>query len=109
MHVISLGQPANTISEYDEIYNWSNPMIVQKKAKQMLGKDVIVYRSTRKDKKYMVYDPYTGKMIHFGQLYAKDFTITKDIEKQRLFKLRNHKWALQYKFTPAWLSYHLLW
>ena len=62
--------------------------------------------STRKDKKYMVFD---GKPIHFGQMGYEDFTKHKDEKRRTSFQKRNHKWAAAPRNTPAWLSYHLLW
>ena len=36
----------------DPIWEISNPRIVQRKAKELLGKDTIIYRSNMKNKKY---------------------------------------------------------
>jgi len=38
----------------DPIWNISNPRIVQRKAKELLGKDMILYRSNAKNKKYYI-------------------------------------------------------
>ena len=94
--------------KYTELLKYSNPQKVKKLAKKFLGDDVKLFVSTRKDKKYMVQDP-DGKMIHFGQMGFADFSLTDDLVKQKSFRSRNKKWADADTYTPAWLSYHLLW
>ena len=90
------------------ILNYSDPDRVWNNAIKYLKKDIVIALSTRKNKKYMVQNP-DGKFIHFGSMNQKDYTLTRDKERQRLFKLRNAKWAKQDKYTPGWLSYFLLW
>ena len=63
--------------------------------------------STRKYKKYMVSDG--KKLIHFGYFEMEDYTKHHDEKRRELFRKRNHKWAMAEKYSPAWLSYHLLW
>lgn len=88
------------LSDYSDINE------VQRLAtKYKIGK---VMPSTRKDKKYMVQAPL-GSMVHFGQMGYEDYTKSKDKERRRQFRLRNAKWAEAPRFTPAWLSYYLLW
>ncbi len=85
---------------------YSNILQVQAMAnKYNIGK---VYISTRKNKKYMVKKP-DGKMIHFGEIGYQDFTGHQDEKRRENFKKRNKKWATAEKWTPAWLSYHILW
>ena len=67
-----------------------------------------VMPSTRKGKKYMVLSPL-GKKIHFGASSYQDFTGHMDEDRRKRFQQRNKKWATADKYTPAWLSYHLLW
>lgn len=84
----------------------SNPATVQRLAtKYKVG---TVLKSSRKDKKYMVLDP-NDKLIHFGQRGYEDFTAHGDPARLRAFKSRNAKWKDAPKWSPAWLSYHLLW
>jgi len=86
--------------------DYSNIKVVQRMAdKYGIGK---VLPSTRKASKYMVQSP-DGKMIHFGASGMADFTKTKDEERRRKFRQRNAKWADAQKYTPAYLSYYLLW
>lgn len=91
-----------------EILLYSNPDKVWKNAIKYLKKDIVIALSTKKNKKYMVQNP-DGKWVHFGEMNFKDYTLTRDKEKQRLFKLRNAKWAKQDKYTAGWLAFHLLW
>jgi hypothetical protein len=61
-----------------------------------------------KNKKYMVKKP-DGKMIHFGEKRYADFTGDQDEDRRANFKKRNKKWATAEKWSPAWLSYKILW
>lgn len=96
------------MSKYDELLQYSDPMIVRKKVDQYLGKDIQLYISTRPTKKYMIQNS-DGKFIHFGEMGYYDHTRTLDEVKRRSFRSRNAKWAEAPKWTPAWLSYYLLW
>ena len=89
------------------INKYSNPSIVMKKAKELHLNPIQL--STRKDKKYMVLNPKTNKMVHFGQMGYEDYTKHQDENRRELFRKRNHKWATAEKYSPAWLSYNLLW
>ena len=85
---------------------YSNISQVQENAnKYNIGK---VFFSTRKNKKYMIKNP-DGKMIHFGEKGYADYTAHQDEKRRENFKKRNKKWATAEKWTPAWLSYHILW
>jgi hypothetical protein len=92
----------------EELRKWSNPQEVRRLADKYLGKDVPIYVSNRKDKKYMLKNPQ-DKWVHFGQLFYEDFTHHKDEKRRELFRKRNHKWANNPKWTASSLSYHLLW
>lgn len=72
------------------------------------GKNVPLYESTRKDKKFMVIDP-EGKRIHFGQKGYSDWHLHQDPVRRQLFRTRNAKWADAPKWTPAHLSFYVLW
>lgn len=86
---------------------------VRKKAQKLLGDkyegEVPLDISTRKGKKYMIQVPNSRKKIHFGDLSSADYTKHKDEKRLRDFQKRNVKWKDYDTFTPAWLSYHLLW
>lgn len=87
------------------VSDFSNPTMVFKRAKVMGIEDIEL--STRRDKKYMVFDG--KKWVHFGQMGYNDYTKTKDKHKRDLFRKRNHKWADAPVMTPAYLAYYLLW
>ena len=89
-----------------EILKYSNPAIVFNKYRELYDDNKIAI-STRKDKKYMVY--HNGKWIHFGQFGYEDFSKHGSEHRRQLFRKRNHKWVLRDKYTPAYLSYILLW
>jgi hypothetical protein len=76
--------------------------------------------STRPDKKVML--KYEGKTIHFGNKGSKDFIIHKSENNPDAYKLRDayrsrHSKillkdgtrAIDKKYSPAYLSYWLLW
>lgn len=91
------------------IEDYTNPTKVFQNAKRILGNDVNIKLSTRKDKKYMVLNPNINKWIHFGQIGYQDYTKHQDNKRRQLFRLRNQKWAEQDLYTPGYLSYYLLW
>ena len=64
--------------------------------------------SSRSDKKYMIYDN-KGHVKHFGQMYYQDYTKTRDKARLNAFRYRNKAWYTSPKYSPAWLSAHLLW
>ena len=89
-----------------EIWKYSNPRVVFDKYYQNYN-DGIIRISTRKNKKYMI--RYKDKWVHFGDFGSEDFTEHLDTQRRELFRQRNHKWALQERHTPGYLSYFLLW
>ena len=88
-----------------ELRNYSDPEYVMNKAK-MMGLNP-VHESSRKDKKYMVFDGRT--MVHFGQIGYEDATKHNDLDRINRFRKRNWKWQNSPKYSPAWLSWFLLW
>lgn len=93
----------------DQLILYSNPTIVFKLAKKYFGDDVNINISSRKNKKYMIYNPNTDKWVHFGQIGYEDYTKHKDQMRRHRFQMRNHTWADKPPYSPSWLSYHLLW
>ena len=87
---------------------YTDPKEVQRLAYKYLGKDIRIRPSTRPTKKYMVLSP-EDKWIHFGQMGYEDFTLHKDPARRARFQSRNRRWATADKWTPAFLSYYLLW
>jgi hypothetical protein len=93
----------------ENLLKYSDPIIVRRNLDKYYSKDIDLYLSSRKDKKYMIHHPKTKKYIHFGQNGYSDFTKHKDKQRQTLFLKRNQKWKDADMYTPAHLSYHLLW
>ena len=88
-----------------ELRNYSDPEYVMNKAK-IMGLNP-VHESSRKDKKYMVFDGRT--MVHFGSLPYEDYTKHHDENRLMKFRKRNWKWQFAPKYSPAYLSWYLLW
>lgn len=83
----------------------SDPQEVNRKAMQLHLNEI--HPSSRKDKKYMVFDGRT--MMHFGSIAYSDYTKTRDERKRERFRMRNHRWRDAPRYSSAWLSYNLLW
>lgn len=96
-------------NKLDEVKKYSDPEIVVKRALQLYGRDVDIRISTRKDKKYMIYDKKMGQYIHFGQLPYYDYTRHGDEIRRMKFQQRNHKWSYAPKYSSRFMSYFLLW
>ena len=92
----------------EKICEVSNPEVVLKQLKKYYGDEVDLYLSTSKNKKYMVFNE-EGKKIHFGSMLYQDYTKHKDKTRRENFRNRNRRWKDADKFTPAHLSYYLLW
>ena len=92
----------------EKICEVSNPAIVLKELKKYYDDGVDLYLSTSKNKKYMVFDE-DGKKIHFGDLRFCDYTKHQDKKRRENFRNRNRRWKDADKYTPAHLSYYLLW
>jgi hypothetical protein len=90
-----------------DLERFSNFNIVKNKGKKLLG--INIEKSSRKDKKYMIRNPDNNKLVHFGQMGYEDFTKHKDKKRRIAFQTRNKRFATAYKYTPAYLSYYLLW
>ena len=93
------------MNKEQEILKYSNPQIVFHKYQNLYGGEIRL--STRKDKKYMIW--HNGKWVHFGQMGFQDYTKHLNNKRRDLFKQRNQKWSGMGKYTPAYLSYVLLW
>jgi hypothetical protein len=99
--------------------DYSDPEIVLYRAKFYFGEDVKLLQSTRKTKKYMIYNPYNNKFVHFGQMGYLDYTKyvkIYDIKIANEHRSRYLKRALKIKgnwinnqYSPNYLSMLLLW
>lgn len=98
------------MTKEEDIYLYSNPEEVLRKAKKMLGNDIELKVSTRKNKKYMIRGDFSDdEWVHFGQMSYEDYTKHKDEERRKQFKSRNHRWVNMGSNSPAYLSFVLLW
>jgi len=93
------------INKFHQVQDYSDPKVVFQKAHRM-GYNINV--STRNDKKYMVERP-DKKWIHFGQMGYEDYTLHQDNKRRQSFLSRNRRWANAEPYSPAFLSYSLLW
>jgi len=69
-----------------------------------------VFKSTRKDKKYML--EYQGKIIHFGQKGASDYLQHKDPKRKELYLARHRKrenWTRSGTNTAGFWARWILW
>jgi hypothetical protein len=87
------------------LHEVSDPHKVNEKAMELHLNEI--HPSSRKHKKYMVFDGRT--MIHFGAIDYVDFTKDHDERKRERFRMRNRRWRDAPRYSPSWLSYHLLW
>jgi hypothetical protein len=100
-------------SKEDEINNYSNLKTVLKNAKKYFKTaDFKIDISTRKNKKFMVFNPDLNRWIHFGQFGAEDFTKHLDDARRNRYINRASKikgnWKND-KYSPNNLSINILW
>lgn len=103
--------PVLDLQKTDHLYEVSNPIEVQKKAKKIYGKNFIVYKSDKINKKYKIKDP-TGKWIYFGDNKMEDFTKHLDLKRKNSYLARATNIKGQWKdnpYSPNFLAIHLLW
>jgi hypothetical protein len=92
--------------------DFSNPLKVYEKAFKIYGNDVLIKPSTRKNKKYMIYDPINNKWVHFGQMGYQDFTRHENLIRRDRYLKRATKIKGNWKnniYSPNFLSIFLLW
>ena len=99
--------------------DYSDPEIVLYRSKFYFGEDVKLLQSTRKTKKYMIYNPITKKFVHFGAMGYLDYTKyiqLYDLETANIHRTKYLKRALKIKgnwinnqYSPNYLSMLLLW
>ena len=100
---------ANKIQKNDKIWEFSNPITAQKNATKFYKQDI--YRSTKKDKKYMIKNA-DGKLIHFGAMNYQDFTKTGNQKRRENYLKRASNIKGDWKnnpFSPNALSMRILW
>jgi hypothetical protein len=104
--------PANQVASDDPLYKYSNPRKVQQKAFQLFGKNAVVYKSDRKDKKYQILNENTGKFSHFGQLGYEDYSHHLSQDRRLAYLRRATAIKGDWKndvYSPNFLAISLLW
>ena len=103
---------ANKIPRNNIIWKYSNPKTSQKRAYHFFGKNAILYKSTKKNKKYMIKTPPKGSFVHFGQIPYEDFTKHKSTKRRRNYLKRSSKikgdWR-KHKYSANNLARKILW
>ena len=94
--------------KYEDLILISNPYTVYTKFKKIYPSDSEIKISTRKNKKYMIYDPNIKKWFHFGSSDYSDYTKHKDVRRQINFLRRNKRWSDANIYSSAYASYTLL-
>lgn len=104
---------SRNIPKTDRIWKFSNPNVSQKRSFKYLGKKRgKIYRSTNKNKKYMIYDNIHNRYVYFGQMEYEDFTKHKDKNRRKNYLTRSSKIRGNWKknpFSPNNLSRKILW
>ena len=95
--------------KYEDLIKISDPYKVYIKFIETYPCDSKIKISTRKDKKYMIYNPENGKWFHFGSSDYSDYTKHKDQQGRINFLIRNQRWAEADMYSAAYASYYLLW
>ena len=94
--------------KYEDLIKISDPYKLYIKFIETYPCDSEIKISTRKDKKYMIYNPEKGKWFHFGSK-MEDMTRHGDTTRQIKFLIRNQRWAEADMYSAAYSSYYLLW
>jgi hypothetical protein len=102
--------------DFDEKFitlkKYSNYLKVFQNAKKYYGDDVLINISSRKDKKYQIYNPIKNKWIHFGQMGYEDFTYHNDNSRRENYLKRAMNIRGDWRndpYSPNNLSIALLW
>ena len=56
-----------------DLNDYSNYKEVLSLAKHYYGNEIILLPSSRKNKKYMIFNPNTNKFVHFGAMGYMDY------------------------------------
>ena len=103
---------ANKIPIKSILWKYSNPKTAQKKAFYFFGKNAILYKSTKKNKKYMIQKPQSAYFVHFGQIPYEDFTKHKNTRRKHNYLKRSKKikgnWK-KHKYSANNLARKILW
>ena len=97
----NVSNPETVRDNYHRLYK---PFIHQ--IKLQTGSDAEIYPSSRKNKKYMVFNGVN--MTHFGDIRYQDFTKHQDEERRQRYLKRFNKHNNS-PYSPYQLSLFLLW
>jgi hypothetical protein len=95
-----------------KLKKYSDPKKVQKMAYKYLGRTAKIYPSSKKEKKYMIWDPKNNKYVHFGQLGYEDYTKHNNKSRRKNYLNRSRKIKGNWKknpYSPNNLSINILW
>lgn len=102
---------ATRIPKTAEIWKYSNPKTAQEKAFKLYGKNAVLYKSEKSDKKYQILDP-DGNWVHFGQMKYQDFTKHGDQDRRERYLKRasgiKGDWRKN-PYSPNALAMRILW
>jgi hypothetical protein len=94
----------------DPIWKWSDPRIVNNRAKHFYHASVRL--SDRPSKKYKIWDPIKSKWVYFGAMHYEDYTKHRDTKRRNNYLTRSAgihgNWADNI-YSPNNLSRILLW
>jgi len=102
------------MNKLKELLKYSNPEEAQEQAYKKYGKDALLYISTHKNKKYMILNPNTGKMVHFGSIEPpyEDFLFHKNEQRRQHYLKRSNLIKGDWRdnpYSPNNLSRNILW
>lgn len=93
----------------------SRRMSTHKRSKRVGSTKITYWPSTSKNKKWMTITP-DGRKVHWGDKSMKDYTQHHDKKRRSNYRkrhsgirLKNGSRAIDKKWSPAWLSYHVTW
>lgn len=100
------------MNKYQQLISVSNPAIVNNNIQKYLGVNTNLYISNRKNKKYMILNPTTNKLVHFGDIRYQDLTYHKNPTRRSAYLNRataiRGDWASD-PYSPNMLSINTLW
>lgn len=77
-----------------------------------MKEEFVLLKSNRKDKKFMVFNVDTGKVVHFGAKNYSDYTIHKDEERKKRYidrHRKNENWEKSGMGSAGFWALYILW
>lgn len=104
---------AKTVKNLNKLFDFGHR--TRRRSKKVGGIKVTYWKSTSKRKKWMTVTP-SGRKVHWGDKNMKDYTQHHNKKRRSNYKarhagirLKNGLRAIDKKWSPAWLSYHVTW